>query len=87
VAQSASDPVCPLMPPLPSAVGYRGLDLENNTIGILVSTAVELSIGGKTLKPAGRQGAGRPATRLGGPCPPRRRAGAHPVSPLPQWWG
>uniref|UniRef100_A0A8D0EKK8 Calcium voltage-gated channel auxiliary subunit alpha2delta 2 n=1 Tax=Strix occidentalis caurina TaxID=311401 RepID=A0A8D0EKK8_STROC len=31
---------------------YRGLDLENNTIGILVSTAVELSIGGKTLKPA-----------------------------------
>lgn len=32
--------------------GYRGLDLENNTIGILVSTAVELSIGGKTLKPA-----------------------------------
>uniref|UniRef100_A0A8D2PB19 Calcium voltage-gated channel auxiliary subunit alpha2delta 2 n=1 Tax=Zosterops lateralis melanops TaxID=1220523 RepID=A0A8D2PB19_ZOSLA len=32
--------------------GYRGLDLENNTIGILVSTAVELSIGDKTLKPA-----------------------------------
>uniref|UniRef100_G1MS52 Calcium voltage-gated channel auxiliary subunit alpha2delta 2 n=1 Tax=Meleagris gallopavo TaxID=9103 RepID=G1MS52_MELGA len=32
--------------------GYQGLDLENNTIGILVSTAVELSIGGKTLKPA-----------------------------------
>uniref|UniRef100_A0A8B9IDT2 Calcium voltage-gated channel auxiliary subunit alpha2delta 2 n=1 Tax=Anser cygnoides TaxID=8845 RepID=A0A8B9IDT2_ANSCY len=32
--------------------GYRGLDLENNTIGILVSTAVELSIGGKMLKPA-----------------------------------
>ncbi|NXT89859.1 CA2D2 protein, partial [Anhinga rufa] len=32
--------------------GYRGLDLENTTIGILVSTAVELSIGGKTLKPA-----------------------------------
>ncbi|KAI1234371.1 Voltage-dependent calcium channel subunit alpha-2/delta-2, partial [Lamprotornis superbus] len=32
--------------------GYRGLDLENNTIGILVSTAVELSIEGKSLKPA-----------------------------------
>ncbi|XP_009995268.1 PREDICTED: voltage-dependent calcium channel subunit alpha-2/delta-2, partial [Chaetura pelagica] len=32
--------------------GYRGLDLENNTIGILVSTAVELIIGGKMLKPA-----------------------------------
>uniref|UniRef100_A0A8C3TEE0 Calcium voltage-gated channel auxiliary subunit alpha2delta 2 n=1 Tax=Chelydra serpentina TaxID=8475 RepID=A0A8C3TEE0_CHESE len=31
---------------------YRGLELENNTIGILVSTAVELSIGGRTLKPA-----------------------------------
>uniref|UniRef100_A0A7M4FAG2 Calcium voltage-gated channel auxiliary subunit alpha2delta 2 n=1 Tax=Crocodylus porosus TaxID=8502 RepID=A0A7M4FAG2_CROPO len=31
---------------------YRGFDLENNTIGILVSTAVELSIGGRTLKPA-----------------------------------
>ncbi|NXD00837.1 CA2D2 protein, partial [Certhia familiaris] len=44
--------VCPLMSPLPSTAGYRGLDLENNTIGILVSTAVELSIGGKTLKPA-----------------------------------
>uniref|UniRef100_A0A8C3P102 Calcium voltage-gated channel auxiliary subunit alpha2delta 2 n=1 Tax=Cyanoderma ruficeps TaxID=181631 RepID=A0A8C3P102_9PASS len=38
-------------PPYQDA-GYRGLDLENNTIGILVSTAVELSIGGKTLKPA-----------------------------------
>lgn len=54
------------MPPLPSTDGYRGLDLENNTIGILVSTAVELSIGGKTLKPAGRQGAGSSTTRLGG---------------------
>ncbi|NWU91902.1 CA2D2 protein, partial [Upupa epops] len=32
--------------------GYQMLDLENNTIGILVSTAVELSIGGKMLKPA-----------------------------------
>ncbi|NXF93324.1 CA2D2 protein, partial [Eubucco bourcierii] len=31
---------------------YQALDLENTTIGILVSTAVELSIGGKTLKPA-----------------------------------
>lgn len=53
------------MPPLPSAAGYRGLDLENNTIGILVSTAVELSIGGKTLKPAGEQWLG-----WGHPCPP-----------------
>ncbi|NWI21979.1 CA2D2 protein, partial [Crypturellus soui] len=42
--------------------GYRGLDLENSTVGILVSTAVELSIGGRTLKPAGGQGrCGRPA--------------------------
>lgn len=69
VAQAATDPMCPLMPPLPSVDGYQGLDLENNTIGILVSTAVELSIGGKTLKPAGRQGTGCPAARLGGPCP------------------
>ncbi|RMC00040.1 hypothetical protein DUI87_23449 [Hirundo rustica rustica] len=38
--------------PTGTVAGYRGLDLENNTIGILVSTAVELSIGGKTLKPA-----------------------------------
>lgn len=49
-------PCAPFMPPLSSTDGYRGLDLENNTIGILVSTAVELSIGGKTLKPAGVQG-------------------------------
>ncbi|XP_038626610.1 voltage-dependent calcium channel subunit alpha-2/delta-2 isoform X2 [Tachyglossus aculeatus] len=32
--------------------GLKSLELENNTIGILVSTAVELSIGGRTLKPA-----------------------------------
>ncbi|NXS14114.1 CA2D2 protein, partial [Neodrepanis coruscans] len=44
--------VHPLMPFLLSTAGYRELDLENNTIGILVSTAVELSIEGKTLKPA-----------------------------------
>lgn len=62
--------MCPLMSPLPSTAGYRGLDLENNTIGILVSTAVELSIGDKTLKPAGRQGAGCPGATLGGPCSP-----------------
>nr|XP_033782080.1 voltage-dependent calcium channel subunit alpha-2/delta-2 isoform X1 [Geotrypetes seraphini] len=31
---------------------YRAMDLENNTIGILVSTAVEIEIGGRTLKPA-----------------------------------
>lgn len=77
-----------LMPPLPSTAGYRGLDLENNTIGILVSTAVELSIGGKTLKPAGRQGAGSSTTRLGGSllslCP---APGTHPISLLSQWWG
>lgn len=78
VAQAAAGPTCPLMPPLPSAAGYRGLDLENNTIGILVSTAVELSIGGKTLKPAGRQGTGCPATRLGGPRhPPPHRGSPH----------
>lgn len=72
------------MPPLPSTAGYRGLDLENNTIGILVSTAVELSIGGKTLKPAGRQGAGCPTTRLGVPChPPPRLGSPHlPIAPV-----
>uniref|UniRef100_A0A803TI23 Calcium voltage-gated channel auxiliary subunit alpha2delta 2 n=1 Tax=Anolis carolinensis TaxID=28377 RepID=A0A803TI23_ANOCA len=31
---------------------YRGLELENNTIGILVSTAVELNFGERHLKPA-----------------------------------
>uniref|UniRef100_A0A8D0G0I8 Calcium voltage-gated channel auxiliary subunit alpha2delta 2 n=1 Tax=Sphenodon punctatus TaxID=8508 RepID=A0A8D0G0I8_SPHPU len=31
---------------------YRGLELENNITGILVSTAVELSISSKTLKPS-----------------------------------
>ncbi|XP_062977175.1 voltage-dependent calcium channel subunit alpha-2/delta-2 isoform X2 [Elgaria multicarinata webbii] len=31
---------------------YRGLELENNTIGILVSTAVELNIEERHLKPA-----------------------------------
>lgn len=57
--------VCHLVPPLSSTDGYQGLDLENNTIGILVSTAVELSIGGKTLKPAGAQGLGDSTTGLG----------------------
>lgn len=70
MTQAGTGSLCPLMSPLPSTAGYRGLDLENNTIGILVSTAVELSIGGKTLKPAGRQGAGCPGARLGGPAPP-----------------
>ncbi|XP_041446713.1 voltage-dependent calcium channel subunit alpha-2/delta-2 isoform X1 [Xenopus laevis] len=32
--------------------GYRPSDLENNTVGILVSTAVELDVSGKKLKPA-----------------------------------
>ncbi|KAM8931067.1 voltage-dependent calcium channel subunit alpha-2/delta-2 isoform 2-T2 [Pelodytes ibericus] len=32
--------------------GYRPPELENNTVGILVSTAVELQINGKRLKPA-----------------------------------
>lgn len=70
------------MSPLPSAAGYRGLDLENNTIGILVSTAVELSIGGKTLKPAGEQGPGPGAAGLGTALSPPR-AGADPIPPLP----
>lgn len=70
VALAATGPTCPLKPPLLSTAGYRELDLENNTIGILVSTAVELSIGGKTLKPAGRQGAGCPDTKLGVPISP-----------------
>lgn len=74
-AQAATGPTCPLMPLLPSAASYQALDLENNTIGILVSTAVELSIGGKTLKPAGRQGtiAWCPITSLqGDPVVPHR---------------
>lgn len=29
------------------------LNPENDTIGILVSTAVEITVGGKTIKPAG----------------------------------
>lgn len=29
------------------------LSPENDTIGILVSTAVEITVGGKTIKPAG----------------------------------
>lgn len=77
---SQAGPACPLMSPLPSAAGYRGLDLENNTIGILVSTAVELSIGGKTLKPAGEQGPGPGAAGLGTALSPSR-AGADPVPP------
>ncbi|XP_072276480.1 voltage-dependent calcium channel subunit alpha-2/delta-2 isoform X4 [Pyxicephalus adspersus] len=32
--------------------GYRPSDLENNTVGILVSTAVDLEIDGRRLKPA-----------------------------------
>ncbi|KAM3914780.1 voltage-dependent calcium channel subunit alpha-2/delta-2 isoform 5-T5 [Leptodactylus fuscus] len=32
--------------------GYRPSDLENNTVGILVSTAVDLEIEGRRLKPA-----------------------------------
>lgn len=34
------------------------LSPENDTIGILVSTAVEISVGGKTIKPAGGLGRG-----------------------------
>lgn len=32
----------------------RPLELENDTVGILVSTAVEFSLGGRTLRPAGK---------------------------------
>ncbi|PIO15608.1 hypothetical protein AB205_0188740 [Aquarana catesbeiana] len=32
--------------------GYRPSDLENNTVGILVSTAVDLEVEGRRLKPA-----------------------------------
>lgn len=39
---------------LPPIVNYRGLELENNTVGILVSTAVELNFGERHLKPAGK---------------------------------
>lgn len=37
----------------PSAARDELLNPENDTIGILVSTAVEIAIGGKTIKPAG----------------------------------
>ncbi|XP_058534618.1 voltage-dependent calcium channel subunit alpha-2/delta-2 isoform X11 [Ochotona princeps] len=38
-------------PPQQDAL-LRQLELENDTVGILVSTAVELSLGGRTLRPA-----------------------------------
>lgn len=38
---------------LPLAARDELLNPENDTIGILVSTAVEITIGGKTIKPAG----------------------------------
>lgn len=83
MTQAAAGFMCPLMSPLPSTAGYRGLDLENNTIGILVSTAVELSIGEKTLKPAGRQGAGCPGARLGVPETPSGCSSPHlPTAPV-----
>lgn len=40
-------------PPHPPPARLRPLELENDTVGILVSTAVELSLGGRTLRPAG----------------------------------
>lgn len=42
----------PLLTADPTAL-LRQLELENDTVGILVSTAVELSLGGRTLRPAG----------------------------------
>lgn len=33
---------------------YKESEMENNTVGILVSTAVELSFGRRSLKPAGK---------------------------------
>lgn len=48
--------------PTSSPVLLRPLELENDTVGILVSTAVELSLGGRTLRPAGE-------------CPGQRREG------------
>lgn len=38
---------------LPPSARDELLNPENDTIGILVSTAVEITIGGKTIKPAG----------------------------------
>lgn len=45
----------------PPPVLLRPLELENDTVGILVSTAVELSLGGRALRPAG----GCPGQRQG----------------------
>lgn len=42
----------PDFPTQPPAL-LRPLELENDTVGILVSTAVELSLGRRTLRPAG----------------------------------
>lgn len=41
---------------LPLAGRDELLNPENDTIGILVSTAVEITVGGKTVKPAGALG-------------------------------
>uniref|UniRef100_A0A8C5VY88 Calcium voltage-gated channel auxiliary subunit alpha2delta 2 n=1 Tax=Microcebus murinus TaxID=30608 RepID=A0A8C5VY88_MICMU len=38
--------------PTPNYSLLRPLELENDTVGVLVSTAVELSLGGRTLRPA-----------------------------------
>lgn len=48
----APTPDCRTGPPSPAAL-LRPLELENDTVGILVSTAVEFSLGGRTLRPAG----------------------------------
>lgn len=37
------------------AAGADLLNPENDTVGILVSTALDITIGGKTVKPAGEQ--------------------------------
>lgn len=48
-----------LLPPLsllfvlPLEARDELLNPENDTIGVLVSTAVEITVGGKTIKPAG----------------------------------
>ena len=68
-------------PPTPALL--RPLELENDTVGILVSTAVELSLGGRTLRPAGEYPGRRWGKRHWAVCCPGRWALMAPLlSPI-----
>lgn len=66
------------------------LSPENDTIGILVSTAVEISVGGKTIKPAGGLWKGGARGEQGGSATRKwatsnNRPRLSPVSALSGW--